>query len=105
MTTSKNREQILKEIYRRTKGQTASAVFLGDIRATFDHVDNDTYWDACEELVQSGYLQHTRNGFVTLTPDGHDKITSMNRPSANVYRQSINIGTAINSPIQQGDLS
>jgi hypothetical protein len=102
MSKSKLSDQILKSIYRKTQTQGNNTAFLGDIKIEFEHIDNNTFWDLCEELINNGYLQHRRSGFVALSEEGYDAIAKLADSMSNSYYNNINIGTAINSPIQHG---
>lgn len=99
---NKVKDQILKMIFRKIGDLTNKAQSLNQLKISFDHVESNLYWDACNELIKEGLLAQRRNDYVVFTPDGLDSVEELIKPKQNILNSSISIDTAINSPIQLG---
>ncbi|WP_157131210.1 hypothetical protein [Burkholderia pseudomallei] len=102
MADAELKEQILKEVYRRVAhlpNRNASAL---EIRNEFDHVDKAMFFNALIEMVGENVLFDRGHGYVAMTPNGRDKAESLVNPPITVNQNTLNIGHAVNSPIQQG---
>ncbi|WP_019937826.1 hypothetical protein [Bordetella sp. FB-8] len=102
MADAELKEQILKSVYRRIAHLPNRNASAWEIRAEFDHVDKDTFFDALIEMVSEKTLFDRGHGYVALTPDGRDKADRLVNPPPTFNHNTLNIGQAVNSPVQQG---
>ncbi len=94
--------QILKAIYRRIAHLPPRNATALATRAEFDRVVKDLFIDALIEMVNENILFDRGHGYVALTPSGRDKAESLVNPLFTINQNTLNIGHAVNSPIQQG---
>lgn len=95
------KDQILKAIYRKSDGGKKSA-YTPEIQIAFEQLTKDVFYDLVIQFVNDGVLSDRGRGYVALTPNGMDMAIELINPSPSINYNSINIGSVVNSPIQQG---
>lgn len=102
MASTELKEQILKAIYRKIGRSPTKNALIWDIKVGFDHIDKDIFFDAVKEMMDEKLIADRHHGYVALMPDGWEKAENLMNPPPTVNQNTLNIGHAQNSPIQQG---
>ena len=102
MSDLRLKEQILKAIFRKIGDDSTKNVLIIELKIGFDYIEKDTFFDSLKELIEEGLLCERGRGGVTFTPDGLDKAILLINPSPTINQNTLNIGQAINSSVQQG---
>jgi hypothetical protein len=99
MVTEQNKDDFLEEMYRKSGGQ--KAVHLGELKIQFEHWDKDTFWDTAQALEDDKLIVYRGHGYAHFTPEGRRRAEKRIHPTPTFTQNTVTIGTAINSPIQQ----
>lgn len=102
MSDLRLKEQILKAIFRKIGDETTKNVLIIDLKIGFDNIEKDKFFDALKELIEEGLIYERGRGGLTFTPDGLDKAMLLINPPPTINQNTLNIGHAVNSPVQQG---
>src|SRR5208337_3057300 len=104
MASEQNKDDLLEEIYRKANGQVDGTLWLDELRLLhFENWDGNTFEHMVQALEHDGLItvQH-HNRYVNLTVAGRRRAESLLYTSSALTQNTINVGTAINSPMQQG---
>jgi hypothetical protein len=100
MVTYQNKDDLLEVMYRRGGGQ--KAVHLGEVKTQFENWDEDTFWDTVQALIDDKLIVYRGHGYADFTLEGRRRSEKHLHPTPIVTQNTVAVGTAINSPIQQG---
>lgn len=97
------KNQILKAVYKITGGSLNRNAIIADLHVQFvDSIGKDLFYDLLKELITVNGLLIERRMSVGLTPNGLDLAEKLLNPQPVAMTNVLNVGTAVNSPIQHG---
>jgi len=106
MVTEQNKDELLEVIYDKGGGHISKPVLVAEIQACFDHWDRDTFFDTLQALQDDNLMRIGGRtpmlATIVLTPAAHRRVEKLIHPTPAFTQNTLNLGTAINSPIQQG---
>jgi hypothetical protein len=96
------KKHLTKYIFGKIGHSTSKNASLPELMCHFDHINSDLFWDAAQILIDEGVLFDRGRGYVAFTPEGWDEANNLENPKPSFNQNNITIGTAVNSPVQQG---
>jgi hypothetical protein len=102
MATEQQKDDLIEVMYRKTAGELSKNVFMGEVQIHFDAWGKELFWETVEALVNDNLIVHRIKGWFAFTPEGRRRAKKILYPSPSLTQNTMTVGTAINSPIQQG---
>jgi hypothetical protein len=101
VSDKKLRDLLLKSIYRRTCENPRKNVYIFDLVIEFEIEQKEDVLSAVQQLANDKDVIDRGHGYLYISPTGRERAENMiTKPS--VIQQTLTIGEAHNSPIQQG---
>jgi hypothetical protein len=100
--TNNDQDDVLEVLYRLGGDSISKSVHIQEVGMHFDHWPKDRFWATAKAAEGNDLLKATNNkGFVALTLAGRRRVEDRLNPATHVTTNTLNIGTNINSPVQQ----
>lgn len=102
MVTEQQKTDLLEILYRLGGGDISKRVLLQQAKFHLEQWDDNTFWETAQALIDEKLIDRPMGvGFVGLSLEARRRIEKLHE-SPGITHNETNIGTNINSPIQQG---